>query len=101
LADAGPARRSGTSWRQSEAPNAGSTQRGWWSAEPGLDRVAHGLSGGLDGRKRRARLRALGNAVVPQCAEVVGRVIVERFVQPAQRADMGGDEPSGQAKGGG
>jgi hypothetical protein len=26
---------------------------------------------------RRARLRALGNAVVPQCAEVAGRVIVE------------------------
>jgi ABC-type uncharacterized transport system auxiliary subunit len=31
----------------------------------------------LAGRRRRARIRALGNAVVPACAEVVGWVIRE------------------------
>jgi hypothetical protein len=40
-----------------------------------MGRVVHGLSGGLAGRRRRAALRALGNAVVPQCAEVVGHVV--------------------------
>ena len=56
---------------------------GWWSSEPAVGRVAHGVSGGLDGRQRRARLRALGNAVVPQCAEVIGRIIVDRLRQEA------------------
>ena len=42
-----------------------------WSVEPSVGRVADGV------RDRAHRLRALGNAVVPQCAEVVGRVIAE------------------------
>ena len=48
---------------------------GWWASEPAVGRVVDGLRGGLDGRVRRERLRALGNAVVPQCAEAIGRVI--------------------------
>lgn len=47
----------------------------WWASEPGVGPVVHGLSGGLAGRARRAKIRALGNSVVPQCAEVVGWVI--------------------------
>lgn len=43
----------------------------WWAAEPGVDRVAHGVPHGVD------RLRGLGNAVVPQVAEHVGRLIME------------------------
>ncbi len=42
-----------------------------WTVEPQLGRVAHGVPRRVD------RLRCLGNAVVPQVAEVVGRVIVE------------------------
>lgn len=42
----------------------------WWGAEPDVDRVVHGVPRGVD------RRRALGNAVVPQVAEVIGRAIV-------------------------
>jgi DNA (cytosine-5)-methyltransferase 1 len=43
----------------------------WWEVEPDVGRVAHGIPARVD------RLRGLGNAVVPQVAEVVGRVIVQ------------------------
>ncbi len=45
-----------------------------WPAEPGLGRVVDGLPTGLD-RNRRARLMALGNAVVPQVAQAIGQAI--------------------------
>ncbi len=44
-----------------------------WAVEPGVGRMADGLSPELD----RGRLRALGNAVVPQVAEYIGRRIME------------------------
>jgi DNA (cytosine-5)-methyltransferase 1 len=55
-------------------------QAGWpqpqlcpgWDAEPDMDRLADGLPRGMAGRL----LKALGNAVVPQVAEHVGRLIV-------------------------
>lgn len=47
------------------------SQVGWETAEPSVVRVGHGVSGGLD----RSRIRALGNSVVPQCAEAIGWVI--------------------------
>jgi DNA (cytosine-5)-methyltransferase 1 len=47
-------------------------KRDWWSAEPDVGRVAHGVSARVD------RLRALGNAIVPQIAEVIGRAIMAR-----------------------
>lgn len=40
-----------------------------WAVEPDVARVVHGLPGRVD------REKALGNSVVPQCAEVVGHVI--------------------------
>jgi DNA (cytosine-5)-methyltransferase 1 len=43
----------------------------WWSVEPELGRVAHGVPRRVD------RLRGLGNAVVPQVAEWIGRRIIE------------------------
>jgi DNA (cytosine-5)-methyltransferase 1 len=51
----------------------------WWAAEPDVGRVAHGIPGRVD------RLRALGNSVVPQVVEHVGRLIVaahQREVSP-------------------
>jgi site-specific DNA-cytosine methylase len=47
----------------------------WGPAEPNMVRVVHGVRGRLDSPTRR--IKALGNAVVPQCAEVVGHVIQE------------------------
>ena len=44
---------------------------GWWESEPDVGRVAHGVPSRVD------RLRCLGNAVVPQVVEVIGRAIVE------------------------
>lgn len=50
--------------------------RGWngdvfWATEPSVGRVAHGVSRRVD------RLKALGNAVVPQIPEMIGRAILE------------------------
>lgn len=42
-----------------------------WAVEPAVGRVAHGIPRRVD------RLRGLGNAVVPQVAEVVGRRVIE------------------------
>lgn len=42
-----------------------------WGVEPGMVRVAHGVPRRVD------RIRGLGNAVVPQIAELIGRRIVE------------------------
>jgi len=47
--------------------------------QPGVCRGADGFSSRLDGFARRNRLKALGNAVVPQVAEVIGRRIQERL----------------------
>jgi DNA (cytosine-5)-methyltransferase 1 len=48
---------------------------GWWASEPRLARVAHGVSARVD------RLRCLGNAVVPQVVEVIGRAIMAAEMQ--------------------
>ena len=42
----------------------------WWQTEPDVGRVADGLPNRVD------RLRGLGNAVVPQVAEVIGRLVM-------------------------
>lgn len=47
--------------------------------QPGVRRVADGFPGRLDGFARRNRLKALGNAVVPQVAEAVGMRVRERL----------------------
>ena len=44
---------------------------GWWNAEPKVGRLAHGIPDRVD------RLRCLGNAVVPQVVEIIGRAIMQ------------------------
>ena len=43
----------------------------WWATEPDVGRVAHGVPSRVD------RLRGLGNAVVPQVAELIGRMVID------------------------
>ena len=65
--------------RQQEQWRAKSTQenydsikcKSWWSVEPSVGRVAHGIPNRVD------RLKGLGNAVVPQIPAVLGRAILE------------------------
>jgi len=45
----------------------------WWTVEPEVGRVAHGIPARVD------RLRGLGNAVVPQVAELVGKMVLQRL----------------------
>lgn len=45
-------------------------------AQPALRGVADGAAGRVDSAERRARLHALGNAVVPAAVEVVGRLVL-------------------------
>ena len=65
--------------RQQEQWRAESTQenydsikcKSWWSVEPSVGRVAHGIPNRVD------RLKGLGNAVVPQIPAALGRAILE------------------------
>ena len=49
----------------------GQVDQGWWSVEPNVGRVAHGVPG------RVHRLKALGNSIVPQIAEEIGRALTK------------------------
>jgi len=44
-----------------------------WATEPDVGRVAHGIPARVE------RLRGLGNAVVPQVAELVGEMVLQRL----------------------
>ncbi len=47
--------------------------RDWWSSEPHVGRVAHGVASRVD------RLAAIGNGQVPQCVALAWRVLLERL----------------------
>jgi len=47
----------------------------YWATEPQLGRMANGIPSRVD------RLKGLGNAVVPQVAEIVGRLVIEHSTQ--------------------
>ncbi len=71
-----PWRTAGVSSRQENPPELACTnkprQGKWWSVEPSVGRVANGVPFRVD------RLRGLGNAVVPQVAEWIGREMLNR-----------------------
>jgi len=54
-----------------KATKRGSEWWQWWSTEPNVGRVAHGVPSRVD------RIKGLGNAVVPQVAEWIGNLILE------------------------
>jgi len=57
-----------------EVSGDGSSLRGesaWWDVEPDVGRVAHGIPG------RVHRLKGLGNSIVPQIAEEIGKAIMK------------------------
>ncbi len=56
--------------RERTARQSGRAEPYEWLPEPGIRRVAHGIPRRVD------RLRALGNAVVPQVVQVIGEAIV-------------------------
>jgi len=55
---------------------------GWWLTEPDVGRVAHGIPSRVD------RLRCLGNAVVPQIVEIIGRAIIEREMMLSDEVEV-------------
>ena len=61
----------GREWSQSETAEDGFAGGTQWLAEPDVGRVAHGVPARVD------RLRALGNAVVPQIPRLIGQAILE------------------------
>ena len=63
------ARESLGSWLAFDSGGDGNDR--WWATEPNVGRVAHGISSRVD------RLRCLGNAVVPQVVELIGRAILQ------------------------
>lgn len=65
-------------WRRWPA-GPGAAQHEWEAPrtlESRVGRATHGLSARLAGRRRRNALTALGNAVVPQVAELIGRAVL-------------------------
>jgi DNA (cytosine-5)-methyltransferase 1 len=73
VADADAAQREGNERSiRSIAEYADFSRASWWPAEPDVGRVANGVPNQIH------RLAALGNAVVPQIPELIGRAIMAR-----------------------
>lgn len=77
-------------FQESDQEDAGSwraiRETDHWNAEPSVGRVANGVPSGVD------RLRGLGNAVVPQAGEHIGRLVMHAARAPhydAQRTGTG------------
>jgi len=62
---------------ESRLPGPSDSDRalGWWEAEPGMGRVAHGVPHRVD------RIKGLGNAQVPVCAALAFYLLLRRLAQ--------------------
>jgi len=60
--------------RGRSSASRGKVMEGNWLVEPDVGRVAHGISG------RVHRLKALGNSIVPQIAEEIGKAIYKATI---------------------
>ena len=56
---------------ESSEGQQGRVGQGWWSVEPNVGRVAHGVPG------RVYRLKGLGNSIVPQIVEEIGKALIK------------------------
>jgi len=56
---------------ESSEGGQGTVDQGWWSVEPNVGRVAHGIPG------RVHRLKGLGNSIVPQIVEEIGKALIK------------------------
>jgi DNA (cytosine-5)-methyltransferase 1 len=63
-----------------EQQAARASRDSWWETEPDVGRMVDGIPRGLDSFVWRERIKALGNAVIPQVAERVGRSILRREI---------------------
>ncbi|GAB1376828.1 hypothetical protein MASR1M48_16800 [Lactococcus petauri] len=60
-----------------------------WSDQPSICRTVNGVSAGLDERKRKRRIKQLGNSVLPQIPELIGKEVykhwcVKNKIDPSQ-----------------
>ena len=67
----GAAREARQFWGHNQGREEANVSRECWATEPNVGRVAHGVPSRVD------RLRGLGNAVVPQVAELIGRMVID------------------------
>ena len=75
LADANGERQQEQRWAVTDEAGHHTTERGsWWSAEPGMDRVAHGVANRVD------RLRGLGNGQVPAVAALTWETLAQSLI---------------------
>ena len=56
---------------ESSEGGQGTVDQGWWGVEPNVGRVAHGVPG------RVHRLKGLGNSIVPQIVEEIGKALIK------------------------
>lgn len=75
VADTEPARLQGQP-KQGLVGTSELAEGSWWLSEPDVGRVAHGVPSRVD------RLKCLGNAIVPQCAQVIMERIKQVMTSP-------------------
>lgn len=82
LEESGWLGRRGDPAKAGEGETDSTVNAGWWSTEPDVGRVANGVPARVD------RLRGLGNAVVPQVVEMIGRAVMRAAGESASLSEV-------------